>query len=103
MTADKTLAHELCEQINVWDMFGVIDDEDDLVTNVILPAFQKRIIALAEGHEASARRWSIDANADGEPDNAADRAYNTGRQHSDEQTALRLRAFAYELTAEAKA
>ena len=29
MNSNKTLAHELCEQINVWDMFGAIDDEDD--------------------------------------------------------------------------
>lgn len=100
MSTDKTLAHELCEQINVWDMFGAIDDEDDLVTNVILPAFQKRIVALAEGQERSARSWQESVN---EADNDTDRWYSRGRSESAEQAALHLRALACELTAEKSA
>lgn len=100
MSTDKTLAQELCEQINVWDMFAAIDDEDDLVTNVILPAFQKRIVALAEAQEARINRWLEERSED---QDAWNLGYSSGRHRAAAEAAQVLRAFAYELTAEKRA
>lgn len=43
---EDNLARDLAEQINIWDVFCVIDDEDTLVDQLI-PVIRKHAVAVA--------------------------------------------------------
>lgn len=55
-TEHKDLSQELCEQINVWDMLAVIDDEDSLVEQ-LMPVIDRHIAAIHARYEAVAQGW----------------------------------------------
>lgn len=83
------MAREMCEQVNVWDILAVIDDEDGLV-DALLPVIRKHVEKVTTTMINAHRSWLEGKN---EADNDTDRWYCQGRADAYEQAALRLEKF----------
>lgn len=87
------LRRNLAEQINIWDMLAVIDDEDSLVDQLMpvienhVAAIRARYEAVAQAQSASCEQWSKEAHGAQEPD----RSYAIGRLHAADQAFLAIR------------
>ncbi len=61
-TARQTLLRELCEQINVWDVDAVIEDEDGLAEHWLLPVIDRYVDTIAPPRNCcQTRRAAADA------------------------------------------